>query len=88
MRAVLSIVSACHCVGSILLIIKENSFAGFKLKASAFFYFFFMFILDLALFTYFGQFLVFLTPSQGLAQIIASGAPPVSQPDMPLHFPL
>ncbi|KAK9907686.1 hypothetical protein WJX75_008105 [Coccomyxa subellipsoidea] len=45
---------------------------GFKLTATAFFYFFFMFILDLALFTYFGQFLVFLTPSQGLAQILAT----------------
>lgn len=32
-----------------------------------------MFVLDLALFTYFGQFLVFLTPSQGLAQILATG---------------
>ena len=47
--------------------------AGFKLTATAVFYFFFMFILDLALFTYFGQFLVFLTPSQGLAQILATG---------------
>lgn len=47
--------------------------AGFKLTPGAFFYFFLMFLLDLGLFTYFGQFLVFLTPSQGLAQIIATG---------------
>ena len=37
------------------------------------FTFFLLFFLDLCLFTYFGQFLVFLTPSQGFAQIIASG---------------
>lgn len=61
---------------------KEKCRAGFKLKASAFFYFFLMFLLDLALFTYFGQFLVFLTPSQGLAQIIASGVPPSHMPHM------
>ena len=39
----------------------------------AFLYFLLLFFLDLCLFTYFGQFLVFLTPSQGFAQIIASG---------------
>ena len=47
--------------------------AGFKLSAGAFLYFLLLFFLDLCLFTYFGQFLVFLTPSQGFAQIIASG---------------
>ena len=47
--------------------------AGFKLTAASFFYFTLVFFLDLCVFTYFGQFLVFLTPSQGMAQIIASG---------------
>jgi hypothetical protein len=47
--------------------------AGFKLTADSFFYFILIFFLDLCVFTYFGQFLVFLTPSQGMAQIIASG---------------
>ena len=42
----------------------------------AFLYFLLLFFLDLCLFTYFGQFLVFLTPSQGFAQIIASGESP------------
>ena len=48
-------------------------YAGFKLSVSSFFYFILIFFLDLCVFTYFGQFLVFLTPSQGMAQIIASG---------------
>ena len=47
--------------------------AGFRLSVGAFLYFLLLFFLDLCLFTYFGQFLVFLTPSQGFAQIIASG---------------
>ena len=45
------------------------------MSVDAFFYFLLLFFLDLCLFTYFGQFLVFLTPSQGFAQIIASGEP-------------
>ena len=52
--------------------------AGFRPSAGAFLYFLLLFFLDLCLFTYFGQFLVFLTPSQGFAQIIASGESPVS----------
>jgi hypothetical protein len=51
----------------------ETVHAGFKLTADSFFYFILIFFLDLCVFTYFGQFLVFLTPSQGMAQIIASG---------------
>lgn len=43
------------------------------MSVGSFFYFLLLFFLDLCLFTYFGQFLVFLTPSQGFAQIIASG---------------
>jgi hypothetical protein len=39
-----------------------------------FFFMFLVFFLALTMFTYLGQCLVFLTPSQGLAQIIASGA--------------
>ena len=46
------------------------------MAVDAFFYFLLIFFLDLCLFTYFGQFLVFLTPSQGMAQIIASGERP------------
>ena len=49
--------------------------AGFKLSISAFLYFTLVFSLNLCVFTYFGQFLVFLTPSQGMANIIASGEP-------------
>ncbi|CAL8463057.1 g2591 [Coccomyxa elongata] len=62
-----------YLLAQVLVFVPISYFMiGFKLKTSAFFYFFLMFLLDLALFTYFGQFLVFLTPSQGLAQIIAS----------------
>lgn len=39
---------------------------------------FLVFFLAITMFTYLGQFLVFLTPSQGLGQILASG-----QPDAP-----
>ena len=49
------------------------------MKVGAFFYFLLLFFLDLCLFTYFGQFLVFLTPSQGFAQIIASGERPAAR---------
>ena len=47
------------------------------MAVDSFFYFLLMFFLDLCVFTYFGQFLVFLTPSQGMAQIIASGELPL-----------
>ncbi|BDA47962.1 ABC transporter G family member 36 [Coccomyxa sp. Obi] len=62
-----------YLLAQVLVFVPISYFMiGFKLSAASFFYFFLMFLLDLALFTYFGQFLVFLTPSQGLAQIIAS----------------
>ena len=47
--------------------------AGFNLSAASFLYFTLVFFLNLCVFTYFGQFLVFLTPSQGMANIVASG---------------
>ena len=49
--------------------------AGFNLSAASFLYFTLVFFLNLCVFTYFGQFLVFLTPSQGMANIVASGEP-------------
>ena len=48
--------------------------AGFLVTPQHFFFMFLVFFLALTMFTYLGQCLVFLTPSQGLAQIIASGA--------------
>ena len=55
-----------------------QSAAGFIPTPGHFFFMFLVFFLAITMFTYLGQFLVFLTPSQGLGQILASG-----QPDAP-----
>ena len=48
---------------------------------------FLVFFLAITMFTYLGQFLVFLTPSQGLGQILASGQPH-SHVAMPAAWPM
>ena len=59
--------------------------AGFIPTPGHFFFMFLVFFLAITMFTYLGQFLVFLTPSQGLGQILASGEPHL--PPVPALFP-
>ena len=58
--------------------------AGFIPTPGHFFFMFLVFFLAITMFTYLGQFLVFLTPSQGLGQILASGEP---HPQLNLYKP-
>lgn len=46
---------------------------GFVKSASKFFFFLLVFFLDLILFTVFGQFLVYVTPSIQMATVVAAG---------------
>lgn len=52
----------------------------FQHSAAKFFFYFLTFFLSLSMFTFFGQLLVFLTPSQGVAQIFGAGKDSDIQP--------